>query len=150
MRVAADDARRAQGAIRRAPLAKLSQLRHWHAVLGGGQGSGRRRKDHEPVGHLVCGEPLGRLAVVVLVQAEVEVQGDVVQAQGHRHAAAHGHVHLQHATRVHHSSGRLKAEVAQVCKGAQGQHNRVACGDRADLSQHITVGLAGGPGHYSP
>ena len=75
----------------------------------------------------MLGQPLGGLAVVVFVDAEVDVDGDLLHLDGHGHLAAQGDLHGQNPPHVDHGVGRGKMEVSQLCKTVQREYYFLTC-----------------------
>lgn len=124
VRVLADDSCRVQGVVRGAPLVHLTQLQGWQAVVSRQrQACNFTREADDPVGGFVLGEPLGCFPVAVLLDAEVNVDGDLVHLHRDGHLAQQSQLNGQLSTHVDNSIWRVKMQSFQLGKGVHRQCN---------------------------
>lgn len=121
MRVLADDSCRVQRVVRGAPLVHFSQLQGWQAVSGQRQACNFTWEADDTVGSFVLGEPFGCFPVAVLLDAEVNVDGDLVHLDRDGHLAQQSQLDGQLSTHVHNSIWRVKMQSFQLGKGVHRQ-----------------------------
>lgn len=88
----------------------------------------------------MLGKPLSGLPVVVFLDAEVDVDGDLLHVDGDGHLTAHGYLHGQNTAHVDHSVGRGKMEVSQLCKTMQREYYFVTCKRTSPrVTRHVSL-----------